>query len=269
MYAVKLGNAPGYSIDSPHVRTGYRSKMTFLQCWWSMFRWHNQTLNIWTSILLVAFNLWATRSAVVDRPDMPPRFQAMFWFHGGLRAFCWVNSWVYHTFVPVSERVARLALLMDYLGCYLTPLGMGSNLLFIVLAHRHDLRIACTCLGAAGVFLSVAASVSLPQYQTEAYRGLRIALSAACTLPYLCGLFGATQGGPPTYYVYFLYAVMCEILAGWYYLTMFPESRYPRTFDYLMSSHTIWHWLNLGFDIYMLRFACMAYDDTFSSSPNE
>lgn len=262
MEMVALADAPAYSVDSPFILTGYRPQLSLAQCLGSMFRWHNQTLNIWTSVLLAAFNLGMTAAAQSSQPPMTLSFRAMFWLQGGLRAVCWCNSWAYHTFAPHSARVASLACRADYLGCYLTPLGMGSNLLFLELACRPVWRAAFLGLGAAGVLAAVAASL-LPQYQTESFRHLRLLISAVSALPYLVGLVVAAavvhRGTAPPYYLYLAYGAAIEALAGAFYVSMFPEVCFPRTFDLWLSSHTIWHCLNFGVDACMMALAVHAF----------
>lgn len=240
------------------MRSGYRAQMTARECLASMFRWHNQTMNIWTSVALVFFNLWLAARAAAGRGDGAA---AMFWFQGLTRALCWFNSWAYHTFVPHSPRVAHAACQLDYAGCFLTPLGMGSNLLFIELRGHVGYRAAFLCAGGATVGLAVAASL-LPRYQSEAYRPVRALLSLASALPYLAGLAVAVavahRGSVPGYYRLLAYGVLCEALAGTFYLSMFPEKYFAETFDCLLPSHSLWHWLNFGFDACMMALAVEA-----------
>ena len=37
-------------IRFPHIHNGYRDNYTYISCLWSLFQWHNETLNIWTMI---------------------------------------------------------------------------------------------------------------------------------------------------------------------------------------------------------------------------
>lgn len=49
------------SVDSPFLLTGYRPQLSLWQCAASaVCYWHNETINIWSSILLVAINLGLT-----------------------------------------------------------------------------------------------------------------------------------------------------------------------------------------------------------------
>ena len=188
--------------------------------------------------------------------------------HNALRAFCWYNSWAYHTFVPHSKQIAGLACQMDYFGCYLTPLGMGSNLLFIELYCHSFYQMTLLCIGGTGIFISIAVSL-LPHYQTEAFRSMRMTISLMSTLPYIAGLVVAVivahRGTVPTYYQYLAFGVLCEVTAGTFYVSMFPEVSFPYIFDNWLSSHSIWHWLNFGFDACMMILAYHAFNEVHGS----
>lgn len=63
----------------------------------------------------------------------------------------------------------------------------------------------------------------------------------------------------PTYYEYLLYAAIVESFAGFFYVSMFPEIVFPGTFDLYLPSHSIWHWLNVGFDALMMALTYQAF----------
>lgn len=63
----------------------------------------------------------------------------------------------------------------------------------------------------------------------------------------------------PSYYIYLWYAILFECIAGFFYVTMLPEILYPVMFDILLPSHSIWHWLNLGFDFMTFHLAYNAF----------
>jgi adiponectin receptor len=124
-----------YTIE-PYVLSGYRPQSSYMGCLYSMFRWHNQTVNIWTSVFLMIYNIWMvlvfTRQAKVSGWAL-----FFFWIHGLGRSYCWLNSWGFHTFSCHSEKTAITWCKMDYIGCYLTPLTMGVNLMFVEFYDRR------------------------------------------------------------------------------------------------------------------------------------
>jgi len=248
-------DAPSYSADGPYVMTGYRASLPIWDCMKSMFYWHNQTINIWTSIMLVFFNLWL---ATYYTADMPSIFFAFFWLQGILRAICWFNSWAYHTFVCNCEFVAKTLCTADYIGCYLTPLGMGSNIVFIELYCFQTWQLSILSIGCIVIMASIAVS-AMPFYQTEDYRSVRMYLSVFSTIPYLTGIVLAVGNGIPPYYQYLMVGFMFEIAGGFFYTNFIPEKYFPKIFDCWLSSHIIWHWLNFGFDYCMMLFSYNAF----------
>lgn len=253
-------HAPDFSADGPHIESGYRCQLSYSECLLSMFTWHNQTVNIWTSIALLVFNVWMAYSFTnASRSDMDMSCYVMFWVQGILRAICWYNSWMYHTFVCHSKSVANFCCNLDYVGCYLTPLGMGSNLLFIELYYHPTYQMIILVAGFVGIVLSIYLALA-PVYQTEHYRKMRLALSVVSSLPYLVGLVLAIvvihRGDIPTYYLYLAYAFAFEMIGAFFYVSMFPEIVFPKTFDCWLSSHSLWHWMNFGFDACMM---CLSY----------
>lgn len=106
---------------------------------------------------------------------------------------------------------------------------------------------------------------TLPVYQTEGYRHLRMCISMFNSLPYLVGLVTAViivhDNSIPVFYSYLLYAVIIECLAGFFYVSMFPEIMFPKLFDCILNSHSIWHWLNFGFDFCMMLLSYAAFKE--------
>jgi adiponectin receptor len=253
--------APIYSHE-PYILCGYRPKLDFMECIKSIFSIHNQTVNIWTSIALMLYNIWLTVHYTFIHPDMPTDIFVVFWMQGFLRAYCWFNSGMYHTFVCHSTSVSNLCCNMDYIGCYLTPLGIGTNLMFLEFYCNPEYKLLFISVGSMACLVTIYLSL-LEEYSKEKYRYFRMICSACSGLPWLVGLcvsiivvhFKTT----PRYYSYFLYGIICECIAGVFYVTMFPERAYPRVFDIWLSSHSIWHWLNFGFDTMMLKISHEAY----------
>lgn len=250
-----------YSIE-PYILTGYRPILSFIECLQSLFYLHNQSINIWTSIVLILMNIGLVFIFTQNESNMPIHIYLLFWFQGGLRAFCWFNSWAYHTFVCRSKLIATFWCRLDYIGCYLTPLGMGTTLLYLELSCSPIYASLVLFIGFIGVILSIMVSC-MPIYQTESYRTIRLILSFCTCIPYLIGLILAIyithKGVIPDYYNYLLYAFIFELFAAFFYVSMLPEILIPRLFDLCLPSHSLWHWFNFGFDIYMMYLSYYAY----------
>lgn len=258
---IKKDESPEYTWDSPYILTGYRPTLDFFGCLQSCFQWHNQTVNIWSSILLASFNCWLA-IYFTETAKISNIFYFFFWLQGGLRTYCWLNSFSYHTFVCHGEYTAKLLCNLDYIGCYLTCLGMGSSLIFIELYCFPSARYTILFLGLAGICGAIIISI-LPKYQSEKFRAIRMILSVFSSMPYLVGLlvaiYLAHENQTPKYYSYLLYGFAIELLGAFFYMSMLPEKAVPIIFDNWLTSHNIWHIMNFGFDGCMMLVSYHAY----------
>lgn len=246
---------PAHVPDNPYIMSGYRPPLAILGCLRSMLQWHNQTLNMWTALMLMWLNLLL---AAHFADIVPSAYQTAFWVHGTLRALCWMHSWLYHTFVSYPSRnLASVLCTLDYIGCYLTPLGIASNVVFVELYEYTTVKAVIIVLGAVGICAAMLLS-TLPMYQTEAYRPLRAKLSIACTAPHVAGVLLAIvfvhNWRIPDYYRYLGYAIAWELAGAAAYVSMLPEKIVPHVFDNWLNSHILWHCFNFGFDFYMMYF---------------
>lgn len=249
------------TADGPYILNGFRPQLSFAGCICSMGVWHNQTVNIWTSVILIVFNI-ALCNYFTEGRNMPYSIYTFFWVHGCFRTLCWINSWAYHTFVCFSKNVASSLCTLDYIGCYLTPLGMGSCIIMIELYCYPLPAIFILSFGFLFIALSITMAV-MPKYQSEGYRNLRLIVSICCTLPYIVGLVISIglnhEWTIPNYFINFLLALGFELAGAFFYVSMLPERKIPGIYDCLLPSHSIWHWLNFGFDFFMLLLSSEAF----------
>lgn len=248
------------TADTPFIMSGFRPQLSLSGCICSMFSFHNQVVNIWTSLVLIAFNLYIC-SLFSKNDDIPLLILIVFWAHGVLRSFCWFNSWAYHTFNCYSQEMASFLVKMVYIGCYLTPLGVGSNTILIELYCQPAIAWPILGVGMLCIMGSIVVALS-PRYQSEKFRSLRLFLSLGAMVPYVVGLVIAIcvvhDYKIPSYYQYLFYGFCWEILGAFFYTSMLPEKLYPQYFDSILSSHSLWHWCNFGFDFFNLYFAYLA-----------
>jgi len=255
--------APTGTLEK-YVETAYRPQLTFLQCIASMFWWHNETINIWSALMLAVVNLWLVQQGIEDHPTMGLDVQAILWIHGSLRAFCWLASWTFHTFMPMDPGTSSYLCIFDYAGCFITILGYGTSTVYLNLYCHPVPLVLCEIIGAVLIFLAILLSI-LPEYQKEESRQVRVWVSVACVVPYVIGLYAANvleygwyESGPQ--YTYLLYGFGFEIVAVFFYATMVPE-RVTNIFDVALNSHSIWHCLNLGFDYYIVVMVLTSWEE--------
>ena len=93
-------------------------------------------------------------------------------------------------------------------------------------------------------------------------RLVRTMVPAVITLPYIWPLFAY---GKVLQRRYSLLAVAFSFMlfGAYFYASKYPESKIRGAYciDYFLSSHKLWHYFNLGFDLYMHRFTMQCYTD--------
>jgi adiponectin receptor len=270
LYSVHV---PPYSVDSPLILSGYRRRLTWMECVYSIFQWHNQTVNIWSSLILCALNVLCLYGNL-DALDMfdpvgneEVWYVGVYWLHGSLRTICWVNSLLYHTLVCSGEtrQMASFLLKLDYAGCYLTLVGIGTNLLYVELrsfpVYRNVFIVSGMVVSVATWYVS-----TFRWYQSEEYRHVRLFLHVLGAVPYLVGLGMAVwlhhDSRIPDYYWYLVWGLWWEMVAAGFYVSRFPECMFPRRFDCWLNSHSLWHWFNVGFDWNIHCFVYYALNDS-------
>lgn len=256
-----------YSVDSPLILSGYRGRLSWMECVYSVFQWHNQTVNIWSSLILCALNVWCMHRNMYDLEVLDTTtdwYVGVYVVQGTLRTLCWVNSLLYHTLVCSGDKCLDPSLLLkfDYVGCYLTLVGIGTNLLYIEL---HGFPVYRDVFIVSGIVVSVVTwyASTFRWYQSEEYRCARMGLHVLGTVPYLVGLGVAVwlhhDSRIPDYYWELVCGLGWELIAGGFYVSRFPECVFPRRFDCWLNSHSLWHWFNVGFDWHIHCFVYCAH----------
>lgn len=118
-----------YTADSPYILTGYRDlnrcKNSIKECLTTaLLEWNNQTINTWTALLYAIMNIY-----------MVIEFGGgckLLYLHATTRSLCWIASALYHSLNAYSSDVAHILCKIDYMGCILSIIGMGSTILLIL-----------------------------------------------------------------------------------------------------------------------------------------
>ncbi|BGP52915.1 hypothetical protein JCM8202_003997 [Rhodotorula sphaerocarpa] len=265
--------------DNHWIVRGYRPvNRSYCKCMRTIFQGHNETVNIWThmlgstvAVLAAAYLLlepsprsatpgrqgWNAPFAGIPYPFPHPDQPSVTWFDTiGFAAFlvsaaiCLGFSASYHTLIAHSERVAVAWNRLDYVGIVVLISGT-----FVPLVHYGfycDRHLRNTYIALIYTFsAATAATVLAPHARTPEYRRFRtwifIALGLSAVFPVghaivrygledaatRISLFWLATGGALYIGGALLYAERC------------PERFSPGTFDFLCSSHQIFHVLIL------------------------
>ncbi|PAA90417.1 hypothetical protein BOX15_Mlig018934g1, partial [Macrostomum lignano] len=272
---LKYSDVPHFLRHNGHIREGYTAYLSGFGCIRSVFRWTNETINIWSH--LFGFGLFFLLM-LVDNIIFIPLYNGTLADHlivtGALMCFqfCMLCSSGYHTFKCHSERafwrwlsIDQAGICVGLIGCYLPSVHFG----FYCLSLWRDIYLFVSC---SLCLLALYCSLQTRGH-SKAFK--RVLLPMYCclagfgTLPavhwvYLNGGFGA-----PVVSLFFHKIVVVYFLAMlglFFYVSKFPECILPGKVDYIGSSHQWWHavvtfaflyWHNAGGEMLQYRTSSM------------
>ncbi|KAJ1494637.1 hypothetical protein T484DRAFT_1926888 [Baffinella frigidus] len=138
-----IEDVPSQLAFNKFVLKGYRMKLTPAQCLWSMFRLHNETINIWSHTLPILYFVWIFMTDGVWQ-------EAPFSFAIAVlpACLCMLCSNLYHIFMPLNDpETYRRLLFVDYLSVF--NVMIWPEVLVIEWSFRCDEATMNRALGTA------------------------------------------------------------------------------------------------------------------------
>jgi len=231
------------------VNFGYRMNLSFGQAFLSLFKLHNETLNIWTALLsFVVFFVICVRIVFSTSDGMSFWEKGSYVVYTVTAMYTFLGSLMYHWFQCVSKSHHECFLRMDISG--IGFLIMGSYYPPIYYAFQGAPGYGIFYLASISIMCVVCSIMLLvPRFSEERYTHFRVLVLSATGLfgiiP-LIHLFFLHEGGlqNPIFYgkvmavleLYFWYG-----LAVFFYASKIPERIFPGKFDLLFCSHQFWH----------------------------
>lgn len=243
---------PKFLADNEFVRRGYRVHFSFKLCLVSLFKLHNETLNVWTHlvgtlmffVLMIATFVKILPSIAHKRSPIPTDYAVFAVFFFGAHAQMLFSS-IYHLFSAHSASVAKWLARLDYMGICLMIVGSYYPPLYYMLRSCHPdlMRIhlsAISLLGVLGLII-----VTLPKLQGPRFRVFRaiffviFGLYIVIPMPHIIYLMGFAFIWP----ILWRLSVMglLYIFGAGFYASRCPERCCPGKFDFGWYSHPIWH----------------------------
>ncbi|XP_061991525.1 heptahelical transmembrane protein 1 isoform X3 [Rosa rugosa] len=271
---------PEYMKDNEFILNYYRADWPILEALFSVFRWHNETLNVWTHLIgfvlfvgLTMANLWEVpqvadllgffnRSTFSAAANVSHNFSAemnniaspgdrlsvalwpFYVFLAG-SMFCLFSSSICHLFSCHSHPLNVLLLRIDYAG--ITTMIITSFFPPIYYIFQCDPRWQFIYLGGITI-MGICTIITLfsPKLSSSKFRTFRALLFASL------GLFGIVPAvhasvvnwGNPKRDITLVYEVAMALfyLTGTgFYITRIPERWRPGCFDLAGHSHQIFH----------------------------
>ncbi|XP_076043473.1 progestin and adipoQ receptor family member 3 [Oratosquilla oratoria] len=237
---------------NPYIRNGYRGQLTPIQSFYSIFKWNNETINIWSHLmgfvvfmgLMVYDYLHVYQEFKGTRDDFVVVTFVLVCF-----MLCMILSSLYHTFNCCSKESNDIWLSRDIFGIaasffaiFLSGIYYGFWCdKYIVLRYTYSLFV-CVLFAGAMVFLLT------PRLMSEEWEWTRnllfVSWSASGVVPtihwtILHGGFGTDIVMTFFPRIVAMYAI--SLMAFLVYLFKFPEKFWPGRFDYIGASHQLWH----------------------------
>lgn len=233
--------------ENQYVLSGYRFYRNTKDCLKSLFKLHNETMNIWSHLLGFFFFSYLSVSVFQRKfPEASNRDLLVFTLFCLASLTCLLCSSIYHTFICHSARhVKSFTATLDYIGITFlitASISIINHFGFYCDPIPRTRYIIFSCLiGSIGVILPF-----FRFFDTKRYRPLRIGLFVAMAFSSIVPLLHmATIKGLSDTLVFLKPALLgasmyvCGVTV---YAKRFPEKFFPGKFDAAgMTSHAIWH----------------------------
>lgn len=251
----KYSEIPSFLQGNPYVVSGYRVSLPFNLCLKSIFKWNNETINVWSHLGGFLLFLYLV---LHDNIIYIPRFGGSFTDHIivtlGLICyqFCMLCSAGFHMFSCHSEKASKRWLAVDLtgisigvIGCYLPAVHYAFYCLSI---WRDIYLITITLLTVITMVIQLH-----PRYFSHRWSNYRILIYVGLVgygvIPTIHWIW--LNGGASSEIVQiFVPKITTMYLLGmaalFLYITKFPERFYPGVFDFIGSSHQWWHIIVVG-----------------------
>lgn len=254
LFLYRYEELPHWQKYNPSIRSGYRAYYTTTMLLKSFWGWHNETINILSHFLGCILFLIFTILLYVDVLDVvmsPPTLQ---WSRGVYGFFCFgcilcmLNSTLYHLFAGHESCAMATAMgRFDFIGItilivasFIPPLYVAFHCFPLIRAFY----ISCIlCLGLAGI---VGPWTQAFHQHLWVRTGTFLGMGLSGIIPAVHSVFVMPINASSSFQlVGLLLMAILYCIGVFFYVSKFPESKYPGHFDRLLSSHQLWHFFVL------------------------
>ncbi|XP_001608278.2 progestin and adipoQ receptor family member 4 [Nasonia vitripennis] len=231
---------PQHLQFNPHIRSGYRPLMTPGQCIRSIFRLHNETVNILTHgfaivyiLVTVPFMLpWGARGALTG---------FLSWCHLIGAVSPWIGSFLYHVFMNLDygEAVYRCLLKLDMLGIWICQ-SIGAMPLIAASVHCLPSILWHLCI-VTYCFLSVWGLFKAMHAKSPWERRLCFSPPFMMRMLVLVLRSFGVGGGNPDAFTHVVLQDLIAVIGGTIGAMRIPEKWMPGRVDMYLNSHNIMH----------------------------
>lgn len=237
--------------DNSYVLTGYRhASHSYRVSLSSMFRWHNETINIWShllgALLFVGFLLhsYSQANTRYQSASSSDTFILAVFFAGVV--MCFLLSTLFHVLLNHSEEAHSLGSQLDHLGIVIVIWASAVPTDYFGFYCDEHLRYLYWTVASATA-ISCAIFTLRPAFRAPSYRPMRSAMYACLGLSiFVPAAHGVVLNGweLQNQRMSLAYFIGLGVLNGTgtvIYTARVPERWYPKTFDLVGQSHQTMH----------------------------
>jgi adiponectin receptor len=245
---------PQWVTSNEFIIGGYRRINEDIKFYFkSIFRLHNETLNIWTHLLGSILYIYIIIFTNLDLNLMNFTSQMLIMNLYVISSFCtYCFSTIMHIFYPISENVCKKLQKLDYLGISLQI--STSMQVFIYFSYFCDKYLLVLYSLVIGLLNLICLFVIVNDHFTQdKYKNLKVTCFIAQACLFLIPLGHRVLLYDNTVYDqilkresgYFFLGFILFILCIVFYLGLIPERYYPGKLDIFGHSHQIFHVLSV------------------------
>ena len=234
------------------ILTGYRHEPTAWQCARSLFMLHNETLNIWTHLISIAFyvamlaRLYAAPDEIFGRA-ITINERRIFTLHCVGNCAVFLGSALYHTFCSLGAQARDTLLLFDIAGISWMISAEFTSLLLLIFVCAPKLRLVY-CVVVGGPLLAM---VAAPLYSKLVRNALLVLTSAFSLVPMVHFTSMLSVEAQSCFVKPMVGGLICYGIGFVIFQARLPERFAPGRFDTFGMSHTIWHCFIFGASLSM------------------
>jgi len=232
-------------LRTPFILSGYRSYFPFRFILLSLFRLHNESVNVWSHLAGLCYFVYRAVHTLSGRhPDfswMDFASLLVFYFTASL---CMLLSSLFHLAGCHSAQLHVTLYRLDLIG--ICCLVLGSYFAGLYLGFYCHTHIQIRYLGAVSLLLIVTLIfITSERFGTQKYHPYRVTLLVSVVAFSLIPIVHWASIVTHQQLSESLWGVLSMLLlylAGFgFYWTQLPEKCRPGTFDLWCSSHQLWH----------------------------
>ena len=227
--------APHVRRSNPHLLSRHRIHHTTSSILWSLFEWHNETINIWSHLIPAGLFLHRLYQVLVT-VDREATDHLLFSLYLASCCLLCTFSAVYHLFTSHSERVHNLVVKFDFLGILLVI--MSSFAIGIWYGFKCQPHLRNAYLITLMLIDSTMLITPFLQIKVQIRRLIFVFAVAIGVIP-LAHMILLLGYNDCVHHIGVLLALY--LFAFLFYITKFPEKYFPYSFDLLFASHQLWH----------------------------